>query len=230
VAVRPGMVHVRVEQRPPKAEPRVVAASEVKAAKTGHPFLTFDYTGPERTAGQTEFLVQNSAAGPALPSWPEFCEIVSQGTVGGNVIRRPTDEPLPKLIPDEPSPGFEVTVDDGVLTVRSKALIGTYGPAFHFLARWWVNGKPVSVPVPKKPDFTTIGHAFTDDKPWPEVKLRLDLALDRLGAKPGDAVSVQLLYCEHGLEQVHEEKMTVIKGWKRETLPLLSNRVTFRAK
>jgi hypothetical protein len=230
VVVRQGVVRVRVEHRVPGAQPRLVAAAEVKGARTGHPFLRFDYTGPERTAGQTEFLVQNSAAGPALPSWPEFCELVSQGKVGGADIRRPAEELLPKLIPDAPSPALEVTVADGVLIVRSKSKIGTYGPEYHFLARWWVNGKTVSVAVPKKPDYTTIGKAFTDDKPWPEVKLRLDLALDRLGAKSGDDVGVQLMYCEHGSEPVHEERMTIIKGWKRDTLPLLSNRVAFRVK
>jgi hypothetical protein len=160
VVVRPGVVRVRVENRVPGAEPRLVAIGELKEAKTGHPFLRLDYTGPKRTAGQTEFIVQNSAA--ALPSWPEFCELVSQGAVGGTEIRQPAEESLPKLIPDAPSPGLEVTVADGVLIVRSKTRIGTYGPEHHFLARWWVNDKPVSVPVPKKPDFTSVGHAFTD--------------------------------------------------------------------
>jgi len=230
VAVRPGVVRVRVEQRPNRDESRVVAAGELKVAGSGHPFLRFDYSGPKRRAGQTEFRERNSPGGPALPSWPEFCQLVSQGTVDGKDIRRAADERLPRLVPNAPSPDFELAVADGIMTVRSKSGIGTFGPNYHFLARWWVNDKPVAAAIPDDPIGGRLGHRFTDDKPWPEVKLRLDLALEQLGAKRGDEVGVQLLYCEHGSEPVHEQKMTIIKGWDRDTLPLLSNRVTFRVK
>ena len=230
VVVSPGVVRIRVESRLLAAEPHVLAAGELKGGKTGHPWLRFEDTGPDREAGQTEFNVRNGSGGPALPSWPELCPLVSDGTVDGKNIKRSADELLPHLIPDAPSPGFELAFADGVLTVRSKAMIGTCGPDYHFLARWWVNGKPVTLAVPKDPGFGTLGKAFTADKPWPQVRLHLDLNLDQIGAKQGDEVGIQLLYCEHGTEPVTERKMKIIKGWHRDTLPLMSNRVTFRVK
>src|SRR5262249_8096521 len=82
-APRPGAVRVRLEARPGRGDPRMVATADVKAAGAGHPFTRLQVVGPEPEPGQIEFRVRNSGAGPALPSWPEFCPVVGRGAAGG---------------------------------------------------------------------------------------------------------------------------------------------------
>jgi hypothetical protein len=229
VVPRTTAIRVRLEARSTGGDPRVVAAGELKAAGTPHPFVRFEVTGPEPKPGQTEFRVRNKGTGPALPRWPESCPIVGRGAADGKKVARADDEALPRLIPAEPSPDLKLSVADGVLTVRSAAGTGTAAPDDEFLARWWVNGKPVVPAVPTEPDLGVLGWQLTTDN-RPEIRLALDLALDRLGAKSGDLIGVQVLHTEYGADAVSDQKLSILKGWKRPTLPILSNRVEFRAK
>jgi hypothetical protein len=229
VVPKAGAVRVTIGMRMGRqGDGKVVATGQVKAAGESHPFDRFEVVGPEPKAGQTAFKVRNKGVGPALPRWPEFCPIVGRSAEDGK-DRRAADEPLPRLIPAEPSPALKMSVADGVLTVRSEAGTGTSAPDHDFLARWWVNGKPVVQAVPKDPDLGVLGWQLTKDK-RPEIRLTLDLALDRLGAKSGDLIGVQVLYAAYGTDAVTDRMLSILKGWDRPVLPMLSNRVEFRAK
>ena len=51
------------------------------------------------------------------------------------------------LVPEQPDPKLKLGVDPGRLVLRitpQGGSIRTYRPDWHFLARWWVNGKPTA--------------------------------------------------------------------------------------
>ncbi len=90
------------------------------------------------------------------------------------------------------------------IVIRADSEFTTSRPDYHFLARWWVNGKPF---VPKQSDtlweFSGYGRV-SEEK---ELRLEFEFRPERLGAKPGDKIGLQLLHCESqwawcGLEKI----------------------------
>ena len=99
----------------------------------------------------------------------------------------------------------------------------TYRPDWRFLTRWWVNGKPF---YPKQID------GFPEESNGvvslgKRVRLKMNFDPTKIGAKSGDKVHLQLLYCPSGWSWSfpHLERMRVIP--RQETVvSKLSNRVT----
>jgi hypothetical protein len=101
---------------------------------------------------------------------------------------------LPRLVPDEASLVLQLTSEGDKLRCRVAGAPG-FSPAhpdLHFLARWWINEKAF-MPEPVDNIRCRGGNIDVCD----ENDARFELVLDhsRLGARSGDRVELQLLYC-----------------------------------
>jgi hypothetical protein len=130
---------------------------------------------------------------------------------------------LPALLPEEAG-GMKLTIDPETLLLRVEAgrAVTAFACGCQFLARWWVNGRPFlprpARPTPRKGDLGTL-YQFKDV----EIQLRLDAT--KLGARPGDRVELQLMYCPWGWAPVENPQR--LEGGGSE-LPVMTNRVAFR--
>jgi hypothetical protein len=120
--------------------------------------------------------------------------IDAAGDGGRRIVKRLENEPLPRLVPERVDDTLRVGVEGLVLSIESDTDIHTYRPDWHFLARWWVNGKPFL------PSQLTVFPGDENGMVRRGKRLRVGLDLDarRLGAKSGDRIGLQLLYCPHG--------------------------------
>jgi hypothetical protein len=125
-------------------------------------------------------------AGIALPRWDHLGPV---GFVGPGKVKAGD---LPTFLPADPRPGFRIAREGDELLIRSEEPFTASHPGYHLLARWWVNGKPfVPEQVDEFPGRVIRGPVFK------RKKLRVPLRFDprRLGAKAGDKVGLQILYC-----------------------------------
>lgn len=124
------------------------------------------------------------------------------------------------------APRLTITFDGKTITVKSKLHMVFDNVQRLFLARWWVNGKPYvpALPAPAnavESDYTR--EIFFSQ----ECKLEPTLDLKRLGAKSGDTIGVQLLYCPndwHYAEMLQlAKKEVLIDKYETEPQPTSSN-------
>lgn len=100
---------------------------------------------------------------------------------------------LPTYLPPDDKPGLTIKMEGKELVIRAETEFTVSRPDYHFLARWWVNDKPF---VPKQIDrfWDHIGYGLvSQDK---ELRLKTDFHPERLGAKPGDKIGLQLMHTE----------------------------------
>ena len=166
--------------------------------------------------------------GAAIPYWSGLESIVAEGP--GKKLA--AGEKLPKLIPDEADPGLKLSVlkDEPpwkVLSVSGEKEFVTCRPDWHFIARWWINGKPF-MPQAMKDHEDANGLVLTGKK----LHLNLEFHPERLGAKRGDKIGVQLLYCAPGWSAVGSTQETLhVSGVGDEGEPVrITNRVEFEAR
>jgi len=137
-----------------------------------------------------------------------------------------SEKALPALYPaGEAGSRVQLKMDDSTLIVTFEPRIEGFFPDDYFLTRWWVNGKQVEL-NPKesspgqvrlldvyKPDsifqrvawrasigipLLTMGAQIWHTK---EVHFDLDFQPEWIGAKKGDRIDVQFLYCPTGFIQ-----------------------------
>lgn len=105
---------------------------------------------------------------------------------------------------------------------------GRYSSVGKILTRWWINGKPVVKTAEEAPLEELID---THERINPESVWKIDLKADYawLRARPGDSVSVQILYAPCGVKvfgMMRAEESQAI-DCESSILPLLSNISTF---
>lgn len=125
--------------------------------------------------------------GIALPSVPDISPLafIEPGKINkGN---------LPKLLPGDEKPGLTVKMDGKEIVISSETEFTTSRPDYHFLARWWVNDKPF---VPKQAEtlWGYIGYGLV--RAGKELRVTVDFRAERLGAKAGDKIGLQLMHAE----------------------------------
>lgn len=98
---------------------------------------------------------------------------------------------LPTLLAVDEKPKLTIKMAGKTMVIGAESEFTTFRPDLHFLARWWVNGKPF---MPKQIDklwrFEVTGRV-TEEK---ELSLEVEFHPERLGAKPGDKIGLQLMY------------------------------------
>jgi hypothetical protein len=219
---RPGKYFLRVL----RLDGSLVAQTVVTATRHGyHPWMPLerfrDEEPKEADAGHDAVAhVRNRAKGIAIPQFEGMAPLLFKSD-GPRKIRRLAEGRLPALVPAFASPGFTITPRAAGLAVESKERIVLARADWHFLVRWWVNGRPY---VPQQID------SFMDQNGMVvmgrRLLLYLDFAPDRMGAKPGDDVELQLLYCKNGWQLVESgvELLSAHFDAKGPDL-LLSNRI-----
>lgn len=100
---------------------------------------------------------------------------------------------LPTFLPGDEKPRLTIKMEGKEIVIRAESEFTTSRPDYHFLARWWVNDKPF---MPKQTDklgeFAGYGRV-SDDK---ELRLQFEFRPERIGAKPGDKIGLQLMHSE----------------------------------
>ncbi|HEY3321232.1 MAG TPA: hypothetical protein VGP72_12250 [Planctomycetota bacterium] len=170
-------------------------------------------------------IVSVVADGIAVPHWDGLTPIVAENA---DKKIQPGDQ-LPSLIPSEAAPSLKLTVGKESPQGKAFSISGekpflACRPDWHFIARWWVNGKTF-MPKVLKPYSDANGMVFMDK----QLDLFVELHPERLGAKKGDRVGLQLLYTAPGWMSVSETSEHL---WAAsdpdETEPVrITNRVEF---
>jgi hypothetical protein len=100
---------------------------------------------------------------------------------------------LPTLLPSEQKPTLTIEKEGKVVVIRAESAFTASRPDYHFLARWWVNGKPF---VPKQTDRLWGFAGYGRVSEGKELRVKVDFRPERLGAKPGDRIGLQLMHSE----------------------------------
>jgi len=132
--------------------------------------------------------LSNPSAGIAVPASHGLHPIAAPADL---------DRPLPHLLPEAPEEGFTLTRVGGRLRVASTKPFLVYRPDFHFLGRWWINGRPF-IPPPDRSYEAQNGIVIEGRV----LSIDLEFLPARCGAKPGDRIGLQLLYGDDGWQFV----------------------------
>ena len=222
---RPGKFCIRVLSLDDELVGQAVVTATPEAY---HPWMPFELShgaGLEKSDDRFEFVahVRNRAKGIAIPRFEGMQPLLFRSAGPERKVQRLVGEKLPTLFPtDSPSGRDDLTVRAAGtdLIVESRESLVLARPDWHFLVRWWVNGNPY---IPEQLDSfeDANGLVITGKK----LLLHLDFLPRRIGAKQGDEVEPQLLYCKSGWELVQPmEKLSACHDMEGPEL-LLSNRV-----
>jgi hypothetical protein len=141
---------------------------------------------------------------------------------------------LPQLIPNAGNEGAHLSVDGNALLLEARDLCWPQ-PKERCLTRWWINDKPFT-PAKDSADFDRVyqganGHS-PDDLPS-AIRFHLIFQPGRLGAKQGDKIGVQILYCPSGVDRCANPSAELYNPVFRapevppENFSSLSNRIDF---
>ncbi len=231
---RSGRFRVRVFRPEDESGPeKLVGEAMVTGVETPyHPWLTF-MRGKEvdelSSAGGDYDAVDHVAIRgehSAIPRLDGLTPVIHSSEGPAGKIRRSSDGRLPGLVPREAG-GLQVTVRGTDLLIESREEIIVARADWHFLVRWWINGKPYR-PTTTLKQFSDANGVVIKGK---RLLLRLDFDPKALGAKPGDKVELQLLYCQGGWEFVMPDIVQMMHAVDlHEAGPemLLSQRVRLR--
>jgi hypothetical protein len=166
---------------------------------------------------------------------------------GGTAVPKPDEEPrflddlpwldtsLPQLIPVKPDPQTRLELR-GNTFVLTAANLDWDEPEEHCLTRWWVNGKPWTPPDDYQLEARAEagGGAQLAGSPT-AYDFALQFDPKPLGAKKGDKIGVQVLYCRNRyaltgeLEALEQLAATLPEAAKPPPVAYstMSNRVAF---
>lgn len=197
-----------------------------------HPWMPFDPSprvgelAKRREDSAPVSFVANRGVGIAAPRGSGMEALVFEGRIGDRKIKRHTDERLPQLFPAKADPSFRVRIEGRTLAASCREAIISTRAEDQILTRWWVNGEPF-YPKPIS-EFTAADRTgqISFDKRL-DLKLHFDAA--KIGAKPGDEVRLQLLFCPSGWSWLGPDFETLHTALPHGAYrgSLLSNRVTF---
>jgi hypothetical protein len=99
-------------------------------------------------------------------------------------------------------------------------------PEDYFLVRWWVNDKPVILKAAdERPAFDRVGAIRVAEV----LRLRWKIDWALLGAKSGDRIGVQLLYCPAGVLEITSDRYNRIQTFTEfGQMPIPTNRSEFK--
>lgn len=189
----------------------LIAQATIKLAeKPFHPWFSFmgtlqgDFQEAREQKKEDAWAVGHLTPrfrGWALPRFDKMHPLILEKGTG--------KEPLPQLKIPAIDPGFVLTTEPGVgkrpraLLINSKEVFTVARPDWHFIARWWINGKPFRG-VQRVAQFADQNGVHLDGK---KLRLIINSSLPGMGAKKGDKIAVQLLYLPQGWQFVLEEAL-----------------------
>lgn len=228
-----GTVHVQVLS--PAGEP-LGSFTLARSTDPDHPFLPLELAGTDHKSGG-RVAIRDTAA--AVPAWDPLAPIPYQQEVLGV---RPLpyflygDEsaglstlysrwsPLPRLIPSNPDSNLRLQCSDSTLSLEADSLLITGLGEANFLARVWINNRPIVCPGKR----TFVAATGTRVGAAGHIQFQLDPDLSQLGAKKGDRIGIQLLYCPQGWVWAGEGPlMQFLPGFGNKPSARLTNRVQF---
>jgi hypothetical protein len=202
--VRVGVYRVRVSDR----KGRTLAEATLEGtADPFHPWMPWSFYGLGGPDGPD--------AGIALPAWDNI------GPVGFVRPGKVKAGDLPTLLPASPKAGFRIALDGDELVLRSEEPFVVTHPHYRLLARWWVNGRPF---VPEQLTEFPGKVARGPQSKKKELRVPLDFDKRRLGAKAGDKVGLQILYCPDWWDWC---LVGMSGGHAGTDVPWMSNRIDF---
>ena len=130
-----------------------------------------------------------------------------------------------------PSQRLVLALDGETLVVRSEGAGMVSWPDWYLLARWWVNGKPVPAARPAEERPVQFGRQVSVAR---EFRLPFGPPGVAGGLRPGDELTLQLLYAPHGVRELPQKEsgmLSLVPFGPREDSarsPMLSNKVSVR--
>lgn len=100
---------------------------------------------------------------------------------------------LPALLPSDEEPSLAIKLEGKEIVITTKSNFTTSRPDYHFLARWWVDGKPF---VPKQTESLSSFNGYGRVSEEKELRVNFKFRPERLGAKRGDKIGLQLMHAE----------------------------------
>lgn len=142
----------------------------------------------------------------------------------GSNRRHADSDRLPTLIPTKANGSLTLEGDHRRLRIRSTTEMIVARPDWHFLARWWVNGKPFTAPA---------GQSISDQNGLIITGRRIDITFEfdgaDVGAKSGDTIGLQLLHLPDGWRVVHSFAEARLAAEEVSVeVPRLTNRIEFQ--
>lgn len=131
----------------------------------------------------------------------------------------PLEQSLPVLVSDlVDNPHVHLTMTDSALIVMVDQPYERSVSDDNFLTHWWVNDKQIEL----NPTLPTLNQARSLLASRPGLKLEIHFQLsfkpERLGAKKGDRIGVQLLFCPDGWLPTNQQSL-IYKQAVEEPLP-----------
>lgn len=130
---------------------------------------------------------------------------------------------LPTLLPSAQEPTLTIAKEGKVVVIRAETAFTTSRPDYHFLARWWVNGKPF---VPKQIDQFRDFAGYGLVSEGKELRVEFDFHPERLGATRGDKIGLQLMHSEGAWNWCADSHLGK-RGASRSDNVRVSNRIDF---
>lgn len=134
---------------------------------------------------------------------------------------------LPKVLPQDVDSHLQLKFvqDQMLVQIVGTDRIDRYRPDWHFLCRWWVNGRPF---VPEQVDSIPQmkGGALMTPDEEKDLQIELKITPKDLKAKPGDQIELQMLHCPSGWLPVVNPQTTEIAG--PTGYPRLTNKISFK--
>ena len=135
------------------------------------------------------------------------------------------EQPLPKLNPETPASSLTLRGDANELVIESTVEMVVSRPDRHFLARWWVNGKPFFVSRAVESRAEGSGLIAVGKR----IRVGLDFDSTKFGAVKGDRIGLQLLHLPHGWQQVGTLESFLAVADDGPDVSRLTNRIEFIA-
>jgi hypothetical protein len=134
---------------------------------------------------------------------------------------------LPTLMPPSTNPELQLHGDQSHLIVDSKSPMDVCLGDLPFLMRWWVNDRPW-IPTADS-DIGRSGGAYISNVH--RVRFEVEILEGMLGARPGDRIGVQLLYCPFGWtvpgDNMAQPLLLPVTDEKPQPHAMISNRLDF---
>jgi hypothetical protein len=236
---RAGAVHLDIRDcRGRKVAAAAVARCDMAAAPWLPLTLKSIGTTPAAREGEAPAATADmilTANAPAVPAWDPLEPLpfdkpvfVARRPPARGIERRPAHspaDPLPTLLPAAPDGTLRLRAEGTTLVLESDSTIAVTLPDATILARLQINGRAF-VPERGRTFSLNISRKVESGK---SLRIHLEPDLAALGAKQGDRIAIQLLYCPNGWSWANDGPAMHTPASGEGGLPRTTNQVELAA-